>query len=83
MDPELRSDFCLLLLLILIFAVLFLCLLLILFALMTYLVLYPAPIISKYLQLCDISDMNYKLLLVALAALNLLICFVAEVSVDI
>ena len=66
----------------LIFPVVFLCLVLILFAVMTWLVVYPTPIIAKYLQLYDISDMEYKLLLVALAALNLLICFVAEVSVD-
>ncbi|XP_053173607.1 cation-transporting ATPase 13A2 isoform X2 [Scomber japonicus] len=62
--------------------VVFLCLVLILFAVMTWLVVYPTPIIAKYLQLYDISDMEYKLLLVALAALNLLICFVAEVLID-
>ncbi|CAK6955037.1 cation-transporting ATPase 13A2 isoform X2 [Scomber scombrus] len=62
--------------------VVFLCLLLILFAVMTWLVVYPTPIIAKYLQLYNISDMEYKLLLVALAALNLLICFVAEVLID-
>lgn len=62
--------------------VIFLCLLLILFALMTWLVLYPTPIIAKYLQLYEISDMDYKLLLVALAALNFLICFVVEVLID-
>lgn len=61
---------------------LFLCLLFILFAVMTWLVLYPTPVIIKYLQLYKIDDMEYKLLLVALAALNLLICFVLEVSVD-
>eukprot|EP00064_Thunnus_orientalis_P013623 superscaffoldBa00002249_g13662 len=62
--------------------VIFLCLLLILFALMTWLVLYPTPIIAKYLQLYEISDMDYKLLLIALAALNFLICFVVEVLID-
>ncbi|KAM7404348.1 hypothetical protein PAMP_011704 [Pampus punctatissimus] len=60
----------------------FLCLLLVLFAVMTWLVLNPGPFMSKYLELYNITDMNYKLLLVALAALNFLICFIVEVLVD-
>lgn len=58
----------------------FLCLLLVLFALATWLVVYPGLVVCQWLQLYNISDMNFKMLLVALAALNLLICFVVEVS---
>uniref|UniRef100_A0A669FA00 ATPase cation transporting 13A2 n=1 Tax=Oreochromis niloticus TaxID=8128 RepID=A0A669FA00_ORENI len=58
----------------------FLILLFIQFGVMTWLVLYPGPAISWLLQLYNISDMNFKLLLVSLAALNFLICFVVEVS---
>ncbi|XP_071772764.1 polyamine-transporting ATPase 13A2 isoform X1 [Centroberyx gerrardi] len=60
----------------------FLCILLTLFALMIWLVLYPGPVIGKVLQLYNITDMNFKMLLVALAALNLLICFLMEVLID-
>ncbi|KAM7410928.1 hypothetical protein PAMA_021072 [Pampus argenteus] len=60
----------------------FLCLLLVLFAVMTWLVLNPGPFMRKYLELYNITDMNYKLLLVALAALNFLICFIVEVLID-
>uniref|UniRef100_A0A8D3BL68 ATPase cation transporting 13A2 n=1 Tax=Scophthalmus maximus TaxID=52904 RepID=A0A8D3BL68_SCOMX len=60
--------------------VVFLGLLVTLFSVMTWLVLYPGPIVCRILQLFDISDMNYKMLLVAVAALNFLICFVVEVS---
>lgn len=60
----------------------FLSLLLLLFSVMTWLVLYPGPLVGQLFQLYDISDMNYKMLLVALAALNFLICFLVEVSVD-
>ncbi|XP_035864303.1 cation-transporting ATPase 13A2 isoform X3 [Sander lucioperca] len=59
----------------------FLCVLLILFALMTWLALNPGPVL-KILQLYDFSDMNFKMLLVALAALNFLICFFVEVLID-
>ncbi|CAN9515694.1 unnamed protein product [Ophioblennius macclurei] len=52
------------------------------FALMTWLVLYPGPAFGPLLDLYDITDMNFKMLLIALAALNLLICFVVEVLVD-
>ncbi|XP_054464832.1 cation-transporting ATPase 13A2 [Anoplopoma fimbria] len=60
----------------------FLCLLLVLFAVMTWLVLYPGPVIGKLLQLQDFFDMGFKMLLVAVAALNFLICFVVEMLVD-
>uniref|UniRef100_A0A8D3CZN7 ATPase cation transporting 13A2 n=1 Tax=Scophthalmus maximus TaxID=52904 RepID=A0A8D3CZN7_SCOMX len=53
--------------------VVFLGLLVTLFSVMTWLVLYPGPIVCRILQLFDISDMNYKMLLVAVAALNFLI----------
>uniref|UniRef100_A0A668ABV8 ATPase cation transporting 13A2 n=1 Tax=Myripristis murdjan TaxID=586833 RepID=A0A668ABV8_9TELE len=46
-----------------------------------WLVLYPGPVIGKLLQLYNISDMNFKMLLVALAALNLLVCFLFEVCI--
>ncbi|XP_032377687.1 polyamine-transporting ATPase 13A2 [Etheostoma spectabile] len=59
----------------------FLILLLILFALMTWLVLDPGPLL-KILHLYDFYDMNFKMLLVALAALNFLICFFVEVLID-
>ncbi|XP_038579201.1 cation-transporting ATPase 13A2 isoform X1 [Micropterus salmoides] len=62
--------------------VIFLCLLFVLFALMTWLVVYPGTFACQILKLYDISDMNFKLLLVALAALNLLTCFVVEVLID-
>nr|XP_033484312.1 cation-transporting ATPase 13A2 isoform X1 [Epinephelus lanceolatus] len=62
--------------------VMFLCLLFVLFGLMTWLVLYPGPVIGRVLQLYNFSDMDFKLLLVAVAALNFLICFVVEVLID-
>uniref|UniRef100_A0A4W6BWR6 ATPase cation transporting 13A2 n=1 Tax=Lates calcarifer TaxID=8187 RepID=A0A4W6BWR6_LATCA len=62
--------------------VIFLSLLLLLFSVMTWLVLYPGPLVGQLFQLYDISDMNYKMLLVALAALNFLICFLVEVLID-
>lgn len=65
-----------------VFLVIFLCLIFLLTALMTWLVLYPGPVVGKTLKLYDFSDMEFKLLLVALAALNLILCFVAEVRDD-
>ncbi|XP_030624742.1 cation-transporting ATPase 13A2-like [Chanos chanos] len=61
---------------------LFLGMLLILFAVMVWLVVFPGTTIHRILQLCNVTDMNYKLLLVALAALNFFICFLVEVLVD-
>uniref|UniRef100_A0AAX7VJ02 Cation-transporting P-type ATPase N-terminal domain-containing protein n=1 Tax=Astatotilapia calliptera TaxID=8154 RepID=A0AAX7VJ02_ASTCA len=58
----------------------FLILLFVQFGVTTWLVLYPGAVFSRLLQLYNISDMNFKLLLVSLAALNFLICFVVEVS---
>uniref|UniRef100_UPI0037E924A7 polyamine-transporting ATPase 13A2 isoform X1 n=2 Tax=Semicossyphus pulcher TaxID=241346 RepID=UPI0037E924A7 len=62
--------------------VLFLCILFILFGLMTWLVVYPGTFVCEKLELYDFTDMDFKLLLVAVAALNFLICFVAEVLID-
>uniref|UniRef100_A0A665X149 Uncharacterized protein n=1 Tax=Echeneis naucrates TaxID=173247 RepID=A0A665X149_ECHNA len=59
--------------------VIFLCLLFILFSVMALLVLYPGPFFSTVFQLYNMSDMGYKMLLIAVAALNFLICFVVEV----
>ncbi|XP_077941289.1 polyamine-transporting ATPase 13A2 isoform X1 [Gasterosteus aculeatus] len=60
----------------------FLCLLLVLFALTTWLVLYPGPFAGHQLQLHNFLDMDFKMLLVAVAALNFLVCFLVEVLVD-
>lgn len=49
---------------------------------MTWLVLYPGPLIGKVLKLYDFYDMEFKILLVAVAALNFFVCFVVEVSDD-
>uniref|UniRef100_A0A7N6FGA8 P-type ATPase A domain-containing protein n=1 Tax=Anabas testudineus TaxID=64144 RepID=A0A7N6FGA8_ANATE len=62
--------------------VIFLCLLFILFGVMTWLVVYPGHIACRIFNLYNITDMNFKLLLVALAALNFLICFFVEVLID-
>nr|XP_019945068.1 PREDICTED: probable cation-transporting ATPase 13A2 isoform X1 [Paralichthys olivaceus] len=62
--------------------VIFLCLLIILFSVMTWLVLYPGSVVCLILSLYNISDMDYKMLLVALAALNFLVCFIVEVLID-
>lgn len=67
-----RSLFC--------FPVLFLSLLFVLFGVMTWLSVYPGEWVCKALDLYNFSDMGFKMLLVAVAALNFLICFVAEVS---
>uniref|UniRef100_A0A7N8XU92 ATPase cation transporting 13A2 n=1 Tax=Mastacembelus armatus TaxID=205130 RepID=A0A7N8XU92_9TELE len=60
--------------------VIFLILVFILFALMTVLVVFHVPFLSPWLQLYNIPDMNFKMLLIAVAALNLLTCFIVEVS---
>lgn len=58
----------------------FLGILLLFFAIMIWLVVYRYTIIHRILKLYDITDMNYKLLLVALAALNFFICYLLEVK---
>ncbi|KAJ8371004.1 hypothetical protein SKAU_G00110320 [Synaphobranchus kaupii] len=62
--------------------VLFLCVLLTLCGIMCWLVLYPVPAVRRVLMLYDVTDMNYKLLLVALAALNFITCYLLEVLID-
>ncbi|MED6246184.1 hypothetical protein ATANTOWER_014032, partial [Ataeniobius toweri] len=56
----------------------FLCLLLIQFAVMVWLVLYPGSSFSWLLQLYDFPDMTFRILLVAVSAVNFLICIFAE-----
>lgn len=56
--------------------------LLVFFALMSWLVLFRHTIIHQLLWLYDINDMNYKLLLVAVAALNFFICYMLEVKTN-
>ncbi|XP_077465586.1 polyamine-transporting ATPase 13A2 isoform X1 [Stigmatopora argus] len=63
--------------------VIFLCLLLILFAVMTCLALYPGSFLMEIMQLYDLPDFNFKLLIVALAALNFLVSFIVEMLVDV
>lgn len=60
----------------------FFCLLLLLFAVMTWLVIYPGAFVADALQLYDFTDMEFKVLLLALAALNFFLCFIFEVSCD-
>ncbi|XP_061592623.1 cation-transporting ATPase 13A2 isoform X2 [Cololabis saira] len=60
----------------------FLCMLLVHFSVMIWLVLDSGPFFGRLLQLFNITDMNFKMLLVALAALNLLVCFVVELLID-
>ncbi|XP_030217625.1 polyamine-transporting ATPase 13A2 isoform X1 [Gadus morhua] len=61
---------------------LFLGLLLIFLGVMTWLVLYPGPVFAKLLQLYTYPDMTLNMLLVSLAALNFLTCFLMEVLID-
>lgn len=61
----------------------FLCLVLFLFAVMTWLVIYPGEFLTETLKLYNFRDMEFKFLLVALAALNFFLCFVIEVSQDV
>lgn len=62
--------------------VIFLGLLFVLIGLVTWLVLYPGAVICKHLQLYNFTDMGFKMLLIAVAALNFLICFVVEALID-
>jgi len=66
----------------LLFLVLFLVALLLFLALMSWLVLFHHTIIHRVLNLYDITDMRYKLLLVAVAALNFFICYLIEVQTN-
>ncbi|KAM9445089.1 polyamine-transporting ATPase 13A2 isoform 1-T1 [Clarias gariepinus] len=62
--------------------VVFLFVLVILFAVMIWLVLVPNTFFHNFLLLYNISDMNYNMLLLALAALNLFTCYLLEVFID-
>ncbi|XP_050952635.1 cation-transporting ATPase 13A2 isoform X2 [Labeo rohita] len=62
--------------------VLFVGALLIFFALMSWLVLFRHTVIHQLLKLYYINDMSYKLLLVAVAALNFFICYLLEILID-
>ncbi|XP_036959731.1 cation-transporting ATPase 13A2 isoform X2 [Acanthopagrus latus] len=61
----------------------FLGILFVLFGLMSWLVLYPGPLVCKHLEMYNFTDMGFKMLLVAVAALNFVICFVVEVLIDV
>ncbi|XP_048839261.1 cation-transporting ATPase 13A2 isoform X2 [Brienomyrus brachyistius] len=60
----------------------FVLLLLLFFGAMSWLVLYPVPFLRRLFKLSEVTDMNYKLLLVALAALNLFTCYLWEIFID-
>uniref|UniRef100_H2SUA7 ATPase cation transporting 13A2 n=1 Tax=Takifugu rubripes TaxID=31033 RepID=H2SUA7_TAKRU len=60
----------------------FLCLVLLLFAVMTWLVIYPGEFLTETLKLYNFPDVQFKFLLVALAALNFFLCFVIEAMID-
>ncbi|TRZ02445.1 hypothetical protein DNTS_030275 [Danionella cerebrum] len=64
------------------FNVLFLSALVAFFSLMCWLVLFRFTIIHQALQLYNIPDMSYKLLLLAIAALNFFVCFLMEFMID-
>lgn len=55
---------------------------LLLFAVMTWLVIHPGEFVTETLKLYNFRDVEFKFLLVALAALNFFLCFVIEVSQD-
>lgn len=61
-------------------AVIFLCIVLILLAVMSWLVLSPGAFVCGIFKLFDFQYMDFKLLLLALAALNFFVCFIVEVS---
>lgn len=52
-------------------------------AVMTWFVVYPGAFICKIFKLFSFSFMDFKMLLLALAALNFLLSFVVEVSDDV
>lgn len=58
----------------------FFCLVLLLFAVMTWLVIYPGAFVAAAFQLYNFTDMEFKVLLLALAALNFFLCFIFEVG---
>lgn len=51
-------------------------------ALMSWLVLSRHTVIHRVLELYDITDMVYKLVLLAVAILNFFICYIFEVNTN-
>ncbi|XP_068185637.1 polyamine-transporting ATPase 13A2 isoform X2 [Antennarius striatus] len=62
--------------------VLYLCLLLVLTAIMIWLVVYPGYFTAEFFSLYNITNIEFKVLLLGLAALNFIICFFAEVLIE-
>ncbi|NXI37282.1 AT132 ATPase, partial [Galbula dea] len=62
--------------------VLFLVVLILLFGLMIWLTLYPLGFPKALLKLKDIEDLNFKLLLLGIAAFNFFAAFVLETALD-
>uniref|UniRef100_A0A8B9LR69 ATPase cation transporting 13A2 n=1 Tax=Astyanax mexicanus TaxID=7994 RepID=A0A8B9LR69_ASTMX len=58
--------------------VVFVFVLVVLFTVMSWLVMFPRGPVHRVLQLYQINDMSYSMLLVALAALNFIICYFLE-----
>ncbi|NXA16522.1 AT132 ATPase, partial [Sapayoa aenigma] len=63
-------------------SVLFLLVLILLFGLMIWLTLYPLGFPKSLLKLQSIEDLNFKLLLLGIAALNFFAAFVLETALD-
>ncbi|XP_051787233.1 cation-transporting ATPase 13A2 [Erpetoichthys calabaricus] len=62
--------------------VIFLLVLLVLFGLMVWITLYPAHFLLMILQLKEIDDMNFKLLLIGLCALHFICAFMLEMAIE-
>ncbi|KAG7269530.1 hypothetical protein CRUP_025254 [Coryphaenoides rupestris] len=58
----------------------FLSMLLVFLGVMTWLVLEPGHVVATWLQLYRFPEMNFRMLLVAVAALNFITCFLLEVN---
>lgn len=59
--------------------VVFLVLVLVFLGVMTWLVLEPGLVVATWLQLYRFPDINFRMLLVAVVALNFITCFLLEV----
>lgn len=62
--------------------IIFLCILLILLAVMSWLVVSPGAFVCEMLKLFNFQYMDFKMLLLALAALNFFLCFAVEAVID-
>lgn len=49
---------------------------------MMWLAIQPGELVAETLQLYNFTDMEFRVLLLALAALNFFVCFIFEVSPD-